>query len=108
MSSLRGRSRIANQNITRLRLDAKNSPSESKDRHEDLHGNRECPLGEHHSFMHHLESFFRVLFWICIHYDTGKDVGETRFDRWHSIVVIADDGHFLDIGKRDSLRHTNH
>ena len=26
-------------------------------------------LGEKHSFMHDLESFFWVLFWICIHYD---------------------------------------
>ncbi|KAK4131339.1 hypothetical protein BT67DRAFT_458094 [Trichocladium antarcticum] len=26
-------------------------------------------LGEQHSFMHDLESFFWVLFWICIHYD---------------------------------------
>ncbi|KAK0737995.1 hypothetical protein B0T18DRAFT_296162, partial [Schizothecium vesticola] len=24
-------------------------------------------LGEQHSFMHDLESFFWVLFWICIH-----------------------------------------
>jgi hypothetical protein len=29
-------------------------------------------LGEQHSFMHDLESFFWVLFWICIHYD-GPD-----------------------------------
>ncbi|KAJ0103725.1 hypothetical protein J7T55_001741 [Diaporthe amygdali] len=26
-------------------------------------------LGEQHSFMHDLESFFWVLFWICVHYD---------------------------------------
>jgi len=24
-------------------------------------------ISEHHSFMHDLESFFWVLFWICIH-----------------------------------------
>ncbi|KAH7115371.1 hypothetical protein B0J13DRAFT_209325 [Dactylonectria estremocensis] len=29
-------------------------------------------LGEQHSFMHDLESFFWVLFWICIHYTRGK------------------------------------
>ncbi|RMJ01691.1 hypothetical protein CDV36_015615 [Fusarium kuroshium] len=31
-------------------------------------------LGEQHSFMHDLESFFWVLFWICIHYNgPGED-----------------------------------
>jgi hypothetical protein len=30
-------------------------------------------LGEQHTFMHDLESFFWVLFWTCIHYDAqGK------------------------------------
>jgi len=39
---------------------------------------------EPHSFMHDLESFFWVLFWICIHYDgPGKDVGPTEFDSWN-------------------------
>lgn len=38
-------------------------------------------LGEQHSFMHDLESFFWVLFWICIHYDAqGKNIGPTEFD----------------------------
>ena len=43
-------------------------------------------LGEHHSFMHDLESFFWVLFWVCIHYD-----GPTRarvvpaFDTWNFV-----------------------
>ncbi|KAF9870758.1 hypothetical protein CkaCkLH20_11860 [Colletotrichum karsti] len=41
-------------------------------------------LGEQHSFMHDLESFFWVLFWICIHYDkNGKDIGPTEFDCWN-------------------------
>ena len=41
-------------------------------------------LGEQHSFMHDLESFFWVLFWICIHYGAqGKDIGPTRFDCWN-------------------------
>ncbi|EGR46861.1 uncharacterized protein TRIREDRAFT_122898 [Trichoderma reesei QM6a] len=41
-------------------------------------------FGEQHSFMHDLESFFWVLFWICIHCD-GPD--KTRvapdFDKWN-------------------------
>lgn len=41
-------------------------------------------LGEQHSFMHDLESFFWVLFWICIHYDgPGKDIGSTEFESWN-------------------------
>jgi Fungal protein kinase len=41
-------------------------------------------LGEQHSFMHDLESFFWVLFWICIHYD-GPDeyIRPTEFDSWN-------------------------
>ncbi|EXM12386.1 hypothetical protein RAB80_014575 [Fusarium oxysporum f. sp. vasinfectum] len=41
-------------------------------------------LGEQHSFMHDLESFFWVLFWICIHYD-GPDKSRTvsQFDKWN-------------------------
>lgn len=38
--------------------------------------------GEEHSFMHDLESFFWVLFWICIHYDgPGKGRVVDRFER---------------------------
>ncbi|ORY59298.1 uncharacterized protein BCR38DRAFT_489030 [Pseudomassariella vexata] len=41
-------------------------------------------MGERHSFMHDLESFFWVLFWICIHYDgSGKDVGPSEFESWN-------------------------
>ncbi|KAL6866710.1 hypothetical protein J3F83DRAFT_740900 [Trichoderma novae-zelandiae] len=41
-------------------------------------------LGEHHSFMHDLESFFWVLFWICIHYN-GPDESRvvSDFDKWN-------------------------
>ncbi|KAI0903609.1 hypothetical protein F4823DRAFT_267708 [Ustulina deusta] len=40
--------------------------------------------GEEHSFMHDLESFFWVLFWICIHYNgPGEDIGSTEFERWY-------------------------
>lgn len=45
-------------------------------------------LGEQHSFMHDLESFFWVLFWICIHYD-GPDRGRSspEFDEWNYISM---------------------
>ncbi|KJK85165.1 hypothetical protein H633G_11000, partial [Metarhizium anisopliae BRIP 53284] len=41
-------------------------------------------LGEQHSFMHDLESFFWVLFWTCIHHD-GPDQGRVmrQFDMWN-------------------------
>ncbi|KAM5469182.1 hypothetical protein MauCBS54593_004534 [Microsporum audouinii] len=45
--------------------------------------------GEKHSFMHDLESFFWVLFWICIHYDSpskGKRV--PRFEKWNYMDTI--------------------
>ncbi|KAM9877600.1 serine threonine-protein kinase sgk2 [Verticillium dahliae] len=43
-------------------------------------------LGEQHSFMHDLESFFWVLFWICIHYN-GPDESRVvpRFDKWNYV-----------------------
>ncbi len=41
-------------------------------------------LNEQHSFMHDLESFFWVLFWICNHYNgPGKNIGQTRFESWN-------------------------
>ncbi|KEZ45484.1 hypothetical protein SAPIO_CDS1802 [Scedosporium apiospermum] len=41
-------------------------------------------LGEPRCFMHDLESFFWVLFWICIHYDApGQYTGPTVFDSWN-------------------------
>ncbi|KAK8007111.1 cystathionine gamma-synthase [Apiospora arundinis] len=43
-------------------------------------------LGEQHSFMHDLESFFWVLFWVCIHYDgPGKGRVVPRFDKWNYV-----------------------
>ncbi|KAF2475021.1 uncharacterized protein BDR25DRAFT_301533 [Lindgomyces ingoldianus] len=48
---------------------------------------------EKHSFMHDLESFFWVLFWICIHYDgPGRDIGVTEFEKWNyvSMEELAD------------------
>lgn len=43
-------------------------------------------LGEQHSFMHDLESFFWVLFWICIHCN-GPDERRVvpRFDKWNYV-----------------------
>jgi hypothetical protein len=39
---------------------------------------------ELHSFMHDLESFFWVLFWICIHYDgPSQHRIVPRFDKWN-------------------------
>ncbi|KAH8745107.1 hypothetical protein F5883DRAFT_363153, partial [Diaporthe sp. PMI_573] len=42
-------------------------------------------LGEQHSFMHDLESFFWVLFWIYIHYNGPKERGMLvqKFDKWN-------------------------
>lgn len=42
-------------------------------------------LGERHSFMHDLESFFWVLFWICIHYGPDKSHANHEFDEWNYI-----------------------
>lgn len=40
--------------------------------------------GEKHTFMHDLESFFWVLWWICTHYSAnGRDVGPTEYDSWN-------------------------
>lgn len=62
--------------------------------------------GEKHSFMHDIESFFWVLFWICIHY-IGPDKGRImpRFDKWNyadleelassKVGVVADERYFL-------------
>ncbi|KAK1837761.1 hypothetical protein CCHR01_19617 [Colletotrichum chrysophilum] len=73
-------------------------------------------LGEKHSFMHDLESFFWVLFWICIHYDAnGKDVGPTEFDRWNyesdntlaelKMGVVADEQYFQQKLTKSSTSH---
>lgn len=41
-------------------------------------------MGEQHSFMHDLESFFWVLFWICVHYNgLGKSKVVAKFDEWN-------------------------
>ncbi|KAM7182691.1 hypothetical protein V8F33_014103 [Rhypophila sp. PSN 637] len=69
-------------------------------------------LGEQHSFMHDLESFFWVLFWICIHYDgPGKDIGPTEFDSWNydgdnklaglKKGQVSDEGDFIKMAKEN-------
>jgi len=69
-------------------------------------------LGEQHTFMHDLESFFWVLFWICIHYDgPGKAIGSAEFEYWNyendeklagsKKGVINDDIDFLELMQRN-------
>ncbi|KAI1209567.1 uncharacterized protein F4807DRAFT_97196 [Annulohypoxylon truncatum] len=64
-------------------------------------------LGELHTFMHDLESFFWVLFWICIHYGgLGKGKAIERFEPWNymntevlaeqKIGIITRESHFID------------
>ena len=44
-------------------------------------------LDEKHSFMHDLESFFWVLFWICIHYNglVKESRVVPRFEKWNYV-----------------------
>lgn len=52
--------------------------------------------GEGHSFMHDLEAFFWVIFWICIHYEgPGVERVVDRFDRWN----FADTEELADLKK---------
>ncbi|KAH7108768.1 hypothetical protein B0J11DRAFT_449461 [Dendryphion nanum] len=67
---------------------------------------------ESHSFMHDLESFFWVLFWICIHYN-GSDQERTvpRFEKWNYLDteeladskkgVVGDERDFLGTMERN-------
>ncbi|KAK0621573.1 hypothetical protein B0T17DRAFT_295605 [Bombardia bombarda] len=69
-------------------------------------------LGEQHSFMHDLESFFWVLFWICVHYEgPGQGRVVPRFDMWNSVNTkelarvkkgeIGHEGDFLRTAEED-------
>ncbi|KAL2884644.1 hypothetical protein HOO65_100048 [Ceratocystis lukuohia] len=71
-------------------------------------------LGEQHSFMHDLESFFWVLFWICIHYNTPNESRVvTEFDNWnykhmeelatYKKGVVVNEGDFFKIVEHSSL-----
>ncbi|KAG6042254.1 hypothetical protein E4U39_006138 [Claviceps sp. Clav50 group G5] len=43
--------------------------------------------GDEHSFMHDLESFFWVLFWICVHYEgPGTAIEPIRYESWNYIL----------------------
>ncbi|RSL57392.1 hypothetical protein CEP54_008310 [Fusarium duplospermum] len=64
-------------------------------------------LGEQHSFMHDLESFFWVLFWICIHCDgPHKSRVVPQFDKWNytgtkelarmKLGVVAEEALFIE------------
>ena len=51
-----------------------------------------------HSFMHDLESFFWVLFWICIHYtgsgeerDSVQNIGDWNYERVENVVRLKRD-----------------
>ncbi|KAH6646842.1 hypothetical protein BKA67DRAFT_525584 [Truncatella angustata] len=69
-------------------------------------------LGEQHSFMHDLESFFWVLLWICIHYP-GPDKSRVvrRFDKWNymeteelavsKLGTIGDESIFLKVAEEN-------
>ncbi|KAL3428936.1 hypothetical protein BDV09DRAFT_190559 [Aspergillus tetrazonus] len=56
-------------------------------------------LGDGLSFVHGLESFFWVLFWICIHFDGPNDTGRAvkEFDEWN--YVSMEDLAKLKLGK---------
>ncbi|KAI4869902.1 hypothetical protein F4820DRAFT_455575 [Hypoxylon rubiginosum] len=67
--------------------------------------------GEPNRVNHDLESFFWVLFWLCVHYDgPGNCVGQTRYTRWKSardldlatrkLGTIADDAFFETLARR--------
>ncbi|KAI1362296.1 hypothetical protein F5Y08DRAFT_341741 [Xylaria arbuscula] len=62
-------------------------------------------MGEGHSYMDDLESFFWVLFWTCVHYDSNGHGRETDFTKWNEVdtmtladlkkAVIDDDKDFI-------------
>jgi hypothetical protein len=66
--------------------------------------------------MHDLESFFWVLFWICIRYDgQGKVTGPTEFESWNyesdnklvrsKVDTIGDESIFLKIAEESFSTH---
>ena len=57
-------------------------------------------LGEPHSFMHDLESFFWVLFWICIHYEGRNEKGEVK----RRIVPQYEDWNYLSTERLANLK----
>jgi hypothetical protein len=46
--------------------------------------------GKRPSFMHDLESFFWVLFWVCVHYTApGKGRVVEQFDEWNHMDACS-------------------
>ncbi|KAI1939033.1 hypothetical protein LOZ66_003110 [Ophidiomyces ophidiicola] len=63
--------------------------------------------GDKHSYMHDLESFFWVLFWICIHYEKpGQGRVVKRFEKWNYLDTeeLADIKKGVINHERDFLR----
>ncbi|KAG6055009.1 hypothetical protein E4U32_006567 [Claviceps aff. humidiphila group G2b] len=68
---------------------------------------------EEHSFLHDLESFFWVLYWICIQYDKSGTYSRRspRLDRWNSMddfdlaaeksVLLNSAREFIEVAERD-------
>ena len=51
-------------------------------------------LGHQHTFMHDLESFFWVFFWICVHYEDPDEDGKMRerrtdYETWNYLTPKA-------------------
>ena len=67
--------------------------------------------GEKRSFMHDLESFFWVLFWICIHYTgpSGESKKAPKYERWNYAnteeLAIIKKGTVID--ERDFLKQAS-
>ena len=74
-------------------------------------------LGEKHSFRHDLESFFWVLFWICIHYNRPNEESRVvpRFDQWNYADMgflaevkkgtLGDEGDFLNTAEENFTQY---
>jgi len=68
-------------------------------------------LGEEHSYMHDLESFFWVLLWICIHYNGPNEeaIVVEQFEEWNfantellarsKMGLLADEQYFLEVAE---------
>ncbi|KAI0430871.1 hypothetical protein F5Y09DRAFT_306398 [Xylaria sp. FL1042] len=64
-------------------------------------------MGEDHTFMDDLESFFWVLFWICIHYKgPGQEGKATEFEKWNNLNIeeLARDKKGIISDERDFVR----
>jgi len=67
-------------------------------------------LGEEHSYMHDYESFFWVLFWICVHHDGSTEERVIRrFEMWNyadmemlaesKMGLVSDERYFLEVAQ---------